>query len=139
QLMNEMRALVHEMQEQEQESLRRRAAESQQSAFVAHATDVVGAIFGIGMVGLAFILFGRDLANRQRVEEATRRLAAIVECSDDAILRKALDGIIVSWNAGAERLYGYTAEEAGARKMTMLSPPEQFEEPSPQRERLRKG
>src|SRR5437763_7308509 len=139
QLMNEMRALVHEMQEQEQESLRLRAAESQQSALVAHATDVVGAIFGIGMVGLAFILFARDLANRQRVEEATRRLAAIVECSDDAILRKTLDGIIVSWNAGAERLYGYTASEAVGRKITMLCPPERYEEVYQQLDRVRQG
>jgi PAS domain S-box-containing protein len=139
QLMNEMRALVHEMQEQEQESLRRRADESQQSAFVAHTTDVIGAILGIGMVGLAFILFGRDLANRQRVEEATRRLAAIVECSDDAILRKTLDGIIVSWNAGAERLYGYTAEEAVGRKVTMLCPSERYDEVYQQLDRVRQG
>src|SRR5205823_7219054 len=139
QLMNEMRALVNEMQEQEQESLRLRADESQQSAFVAHATDVVGAIFGIGMVGLAFILFGRDLANRQRVEEATRRLAAIVECSDDAILRKTLDGIIVSWNAGAEQLYGYTAEEAVGRRVTMLCPPERFDEVYQQLDRVKQG
>ncbi len=139
QLMNEMRALVHKMQEQQQESLRLRAEESKQSAFVAHATDVVGAIFGIGMVGLAFILFGRDLANRQRVEEATRRLAAIVECSDDAILRKTLDGIIVSWNAGAERLYGYTAAEAVGRKITILCPPERYDEAFHQLDRVREG
>src|SRR5204863_8896719 len=48
QLMNEMRALVNELQQQEQESLHRRADESQRSALVAHATDVIGAILGIG-------------------------------------------------------------------------------------------
>src|SRR5439155_11118550 len=137
--MNEMRKLVGEMKEEEQAALSRRAEESRRSALVAHATDVVGAILGIGMVGLAFILFRRDLANRQRVEEATRRLAAIVECSDDAILRKTLDGIIVSWNAGAERLYGYTAEEAVGRKITMLCPPERFDEAYHQLDRVRQG
>jgi PAS domain S-box-containing protein len=139
QLMNEMRALVNQMQQQEQEALHLRAAESQQSAFVAHMTDVVGAILGIGMVGLAFILFRRDLANRQRAEEATRRLAAIVECSDDAILRKTLDGMIVSWNAGAERLYGYTAEEAVGQQVTLLCPPERVDEVYQQLNRIRDG
>src|SRR5262245_33197605 len=139
QLMNEMRALVREMTQHEQESLAQRAAESQQSAFVAHATDVVGAILGIGMVGLAFMLFRRDLANRQRAEEATRRLAAIVECSDDAILRKTLDGIIVSWNAGAERLYGYTPKEAVGRRVTMLCPPERVDEALHHLEQIRQG
>src|SRR4029079_8835616 len=121
---NEMRCLGNQMQQVEQEALHLRAAESAQSSLVAHATDVVGAILGIGMVGLAFILFRRDLANRQRAEEANRRLAAIVECSEDAILRKTLDGIVVSWNAGAERLYGYTAEEMVGDSVTLLCPPE---------------
>jgi len=127
-LMNEMRKLVAEMKEDENAALRDRANESQQSAIAAHATDVVGAILGIGMVGLAFVLFRRDLANRQRAEEATRRLAEIVECSEDAILRKTLDGIVVSWNAAAERLYGYKAEEMIGKSVTLLCPPERVEE-----------
>ncbi len=128
QLMNEMRSLVREMKDFERDLLRARAAESQRSAYVTHTTDVVGSLLGIGMVGLAFVLFRRDLANRQRAEEASRSLAAIVECSDDAILRKTLNGVIVSWNAGAERLYGYSAAEALGQPVTMLCPPERFEE-----------
>lgn len=127
-LMNQMRHLVAEMKEDENAALRERASESQQSAIAAHATDVVGAILGIGMVGLAFVLFRRDLANRQRAEEATRRLAEIVESSEDAILRKTPEGVIVSWNAAAERLYGYRAEEVVGRMVTMLCPPERVEE-----------
>ena len=59
------------------------------------------------MVGLALLLFRRDLAHRRRADDAIRRLAAIVESSDDSIITKRSTGPIVSWNAGAERIYGY--------------------------------
>ncbi|HVC92418.1 MAG TPA: PAS domain S-box protein, partial [Pirellulales bacterium] len=83
---------------------------------------------GIGLVALAFYLFRRDLAHRQRAEDAIRRLAAIVQSSEDAIVSKSLDGVIVSWNSAAQRLYGYTALEAIGRPITMLCPSERVEE-----------
>jgi two-component system cell cycle sensor histidine kinase/response regulator CckA len=60
---------------------------------------------------------------RQQAEEAARRLAAIVESSDEAILGEALDGTITSWNKGAERLFGYASEEAVGRSVALLFPP----------------
>lgn len=66
-------------------------------------------------------------------------LAAIVETSDDAIISKTLDGIITSWNSAAERMYGYTAEEAVGQSVTMLLPPERQKEEDDILRRLRRG
>jgi len=70
---------------------------------------------------------------------AAGQLAAIVESSDDAIIGKTLDGIIVSWNAAAERLYQYTAEEAIGRHISILVPADQPDEISGIMTRLRRG
>ena len=64
------------------------------------------------------------VAARERAEKSSRGLAAIVESSDDAILSKTLDGTITSWNEGAERLYGYRAEEVLGKPVSILVPPE---------------
>ncbi|GAA3348979.1 hypothetical protein GCM10020358_69460 [Amorphoplanes nipponensis] len=68
------------------------------------------------------------LAQRAAVLAERQRLAAIVEASTDAIMSKELDGTITSWNAGAERLYGYSVAEAVGRDAAMLFPPEQSDQ-----------
>ena len=69
----------------------------------------------------------RDVTERRRAEEAMARLAALVGSSPDAIIGLTVEGTIESWNAGAERLYGYTPEMAIGRPITILNPPEDLD------------
>jgi PAS domain S-box-containing protein len=87
-----------------------------------------------------------DLVERNEAEAALRKsreqfrwLASIVESSDDAIISNNLDGPITSWNKGAERLFGYLAEEVIGKPLTILIPPERHHEESVIIERLRRG
>jgi len=88
----------------------------------------------------------RDVTERQRVEQALRDseqrlrfLASIVESSDDAIISKNLDGIITSWNQGAERVFGYTAEEAVGQPIMIVIPENRRDEERTILTRIRRG
>ena len=76
-----------------------------------------------GIVGVVI-----DITERKRAEDLLRRLAAIVESSDDAIIGKDLDGIITSWNHGAQMIYGYSPEEAIGRSVNLIVPSEKKNE-----------
>jgi PAS domain S-box-containing protein len=65
----------------------------------------------------------RDITERKRAEQSREQLASIVDYSDDAIIYKSLEGTIVNWNKGAERLYGYSAEEVIGKPISILLPP----------------
>jgi PAS domain S-box-containing protein len=84
-------------------------------------------------------VYFRDVTELKRREQAQSRLAAIVESSDDAIISKSLDGIIESWNAAAERMYGFTAEEAIGQSILLVIPPERHPEEQDILARLRRG
>ena len=75
-----------------------------------------------------FTAYIRDITERKHAERVTSELASVVEFSNDAIIGKTLEGNIISWNAGAERIYGYTAEEAIGRHVYMLIPPDRLNE-----------
>jgi PAS domain S-box-containing protein len=83
--------------------------------------------------------FVRDVTHERLAESARAHLAAIVECSDDAIVSKTLEGIIRSWNRAAERLFGYSAEEAVGQPITLIIPPERVQEEQQILEKLRGG
>jgi PAS domain S-box-containing protein len=80
-----------------------------------------------------------DYLERKRAERYAQRLSAVVEFSDDAIVTKDLDGIITSWNRGAERMFGYTAEEAIGKPVMILIPPDRHNEEPEIISRIRRG
>jgi two-component system CheB/CheR fusion protein len=80
-----------------------------------------------------------DITERRQGEAAARRLAAIVESSADAIYSKDVDGTIQTWNQAAERLYGYTREEAVGRSVEMFFPEDRAQEYATTMDRLRRG
>ena len=94
--------------------------------------DERGAIVGV-------VNFFHDIRERKQVERSTGLLAAIVDSSDDAIVSKNLDGLITSWNRGAERLFGYSPEEAIGQNIRLIIPPDRRGEEEKLLARLRRG
>ena len=86
-----------------------------------------------------FTAYLRDITERTRNEEASRHLAAIVESSDDAIVSKDLNGIITSWNRGAEKLFGFSADEVINKPITVIIPPDRYHEEQQILDRIHAG
>jgi two-component system, chemotaxis family, CheB/CheR fusion protein len=103
--------------------------------FMAFPTPLYDA-FG-EMVGAVNMLI--DVSEHQRAERVSRHLAAIVESSDDAIISKDLDGVISSFNSGAEKLFGYFAEEVIGKPITILIPADRQDEEVGILTRIRRG
>ena len=85
------------------------------------------------------LIFFEDTTERHQAEEARFRLAAVVECSDDAIIAKDLNGTITNWNAGAQRIFGYTEAEAVGKSIVMIIPPDLRDEETQILRRLKAG
>ncbi len=81
----------------------------------------------------------RDITERKNAEDTARLFTAIVEDSDDAILSKTLEGIVLSWNKGAERIYGYSSEEMVGQSLSVLISPEHAHEFAEMLDTLRRG
>lgn len=94
--------------------------------------DRDGSLFGV-------VLVFRDVTEQRKLYEAREQLAAIVEYSGEAIATKNLDGVIQTWNASAEKLFGYSADEIIGKSVTILIPPERLSEEDEILSRLRRG
>jgi PAS domain S-box-containing protein len=94
--------------------------------------DTAGTVHGT-------VLVFRDVTARRRAEAISRLLASIVASSDDAIISKDLHGVITSWNKSAERIFGYTAEEAIGQPITLVAAPDRVDEMPQILERIRQG
>jgi PAS domain S-box-containing protein len=94
--------------------------------------DTEGRVIGASKIA-------REITQRRQAEEIRHRLVSIVESSQDAIIGKDLDGIITSWNHGAEMLFGYTAEEAIGKPVTILIPADRIDEELGILRRIRRG
>ncbi|HZH97762.1 MAG TPA: PAS domain S-box protein, partial [Fimbriimonadaceae bacterium] len=102
------------------------------SVTVSAIKDASGRVVGASKIA-------RDISDRLEAEAAGARLGAIVESSEDAIVSKGLDGTILSWNKGAERLFGYLTEEIVGKSISILLPEDRREEEERILERLRRG
>src|SRR6185437_2316202 len=91
------------------------------SVTISPITDSKGIIVGASKIA-------RDISERLDIGAQQARLAAIVNSSDDTIVSKTLQGIITSWNTAAERMFGYTAEEAIGKHISLIIPPERLKE-----------
>ena len=104
------------------------------------AIDDSGApMFGPDGSLTGIVLVFRDVTEQRAAERAAARLAAIVEFSGDAILTKNLDGVLQTWNAGAERLFGYRSDDIVGKPVTVLIPPDRLNEEDEILQRLREG
>ncbi len=94
--------------------------------------DQRGRVMGVSHIA-------RDVSEKRRLEERVRQLAAIIDSAEDAIISKTLEGRILTWNLGAERVYGYPAAEAIGKPMTMLLPEGRPNEEHEILEQIRRG
>ena len=116
----------------ETERMRKDGRKIMVSLTISPVKDIRGKIIAVSKVA-------RDITKQKKADEATARLAAIVQSSDDAIISKTLQGIITTWNAGAQKLFGYTEDEMIGEQITRIIPPERLDEEPDILKKLRRG
>jgi PAS domain S-box-containing protein len=146
QFQEQVRRQIDDMEQAEEALLQQRDGRTRRSTGLTQMVIAGGGALGLAFVGFALLAIRRDFAGRARAEQALREaneqlelrvkqrtaqlahLAAIVQSSDDAIISKDLSGIIQSWNPGAQRLFGYSEQEAVGQPMMLVIPPDRAAE-----------
>jgi len=137
--MDRIRAIVNEMNREEDERLETRRRESTSGVRIAVLTAIATATVGIILIALVTRASHRWLSDTEERERLALRLAAIVESTDDAVIGKDLNGTISAWNGAAERLYGYTAAEAIGQSIRIIVPADKSAEEDEVLARIRRG
>jgi PAS domain S-box-containing protein len=99
----------------------------------------IGTVIGLGLLLAVLFFLNSEAAERGEAEAASRLAAEIVRSTDDAVITKTLEGIITSWNPAAERIFGYTAQEAVGRPVQMFIPPQCADEENQILAKIRRG
>lgn len=120
--------VLKEMEADEYALLQQRLARSDTSATRTFLLMPLGVYLSLTMLLLGLFFLNSGTVERKRIEQIRARLATIVESSDDAIIGKRLDGIVTNWNAGAEHLFGYTAQEMVGKSITLIIPHDRLHE-----------
>jgi PAS domain S-box-containing protein len=134
-----IRKLIQDMEDEEYSLLAKR--QKTQGAIITTTFLLLplGAFLSLTILSLGLFFLNAGLSERKRLERTNSLLAAIVESSDDAIVGKDLKGIVTSWNAGAETVFGYAASEMIGRPISLLIPQDRIHEEIEILDRIRLG
>jgi PAS domain S-box-containing protein len=138
-LIGRIASVVEEMARTERELLAEREARNKAVMSRTFWILPVGTLLGAGILLAVLFFLNAGAIERRQAEAARRDAVAILESTDDAVITKTLDGIITSWNPGAQRIFGYTAQEAVGRPVLMIIPPERASEEEEILERIARG
>jgi PAS domain S-box-containing protein len=138
-LLDNIGRVIKELEDEEYALLDQRQKNEQAVAATTFLMLPLGVFFSLTMLSLGLFFLNAGVNERKLAESNSIRLAAIVESSGDAIISKTLDGIITTWNRGAEKLFGYSAQESIGKSMLMLFPPERIAEEAEILARIRQG
>jgi len=139
QITDAIRSLLSEMDQGGRELLRQRSASAKATVSETIRVLIIGALLVSVLFLSGFSLHRHEIAQHQRTDEKLTQTAAIVESSLDAINATTLEGTVVRWNKGSEKIYGYSAAEAKGRPVSFLVPPNRPNELPQILKRIKRG